>query len=73
VSQSLALAIPGGDDVRGAQLAGCCKHDVRVCDYGDTSGGADDEATAGVGSSIRRVLQTLCGRVHKLGQRRGSG
>jgi hypothetical protein len=34
----------GGGDIRGVQLAGCCKHAVGVCDDGDKAGGADDEA-----------------------------
>ncbi len=27
--------VPGGGDIRGVQLAGCCKHAVGVCDDGD--------------------------------------
>ncbi len=31
-----------GDDTRGVQLAGGCKHDVGVCDDGEKAGGEDD-------------------------------
>ena len=31
-----------GGDIRGVQLAGCCKHAVGVCNNGQRAGGADD-------------------------------
>jgi hypothetical protein len=34
----------GGGDMRGVQLAECCKHAVGVCDDGDKAGGASDGA-----------------------------
>ena len=51
----------GGGDIRGVQLAGCCKHAVGVRDDGDKAGGADDgSAAAAVGGDIRGVQLTGC-------------
>jgi hypothetical protein len=36
-----AAGVATGDDIRGVQLAGGCKHAVGVCDDGDKAGGAD--------------------------------
>ncbi len=32
----------GGGDMRGVQLAECCKHTVGICDDGDKTGAASD-------------------------------
>ncbi len=34
----------GGDDMRGVQLAECCKHAVGICDDGDKTGTPSDGA-----------------------------
>ena len=33
-----AGGVTGGGDIRGVQLAECCKHAVGVCDDGDKAG-----------------------------------
>ena len=45
----------GGDDIRGVQLAGCCKHTVGFCDDGDKTGGAD----GGAGGAGERMVGQL--------------
>ena len=52
----------GGDDIRGVQFTGCCKHGVGVCDDGDKAGGSDDGtvgpfATMGTKSGDRMMTQ----------------
>jgi hypothetical protein len=44
-----AAGVAGGGDVRGVQLAGCCKYAVGVCDDGGKAGRADDGAGGGAG------------------------
>jgi len=69
------------DDIRGVQLAGCCKHAVGVCD-GDKAGGANDGAAGEAGGgdiSLYREVQLAgyCkhavgrGRMRLWGQSRG--
>ena len=51
-----AGGVTGGGDIRGVQLAECCKHAVGVCDDGDKAGEADDGAAgAAVEGDIRGV------------------
>jgi hypothetical protein len=47
----------GGDDIRGVQLAGYCKHAVGVCDDGDKAGGADDGAAGAAGGGDIKGVQ----------------
>ena len=58
-----AAGTEGGGDIRGVQLAGCCKHEVVVWDYGDTAGRADEEV-----AKPPTDLYLHCGQ--KKGQRR---
>ncbi len=47
----------GGGDIRGVQLAECCKHAVGVCDDGVKAGGADDGAAGATGGDDIRGVQ----------------
>jgi hypothetical protein len=59
-----AVGAAGGGDIRGVQLAGCCKHAVGVCDDEEKARGTDD-GTAGAagGDDIRGVQRAGCFRV----------
>ena len=47
----------GGGDIRGVQLAECCKHAVGVCNNGDKAAGADDGSSGAAGGGDIRGVQ----------------
>ena len=51
--------VAGGGDIRGVQLAECCKHAVGVCDDGDKAGAADDGAAGAICRSWLRFSLLL--------------
>ena len=66
-SSSVVDGAAGGDDIRGVQLVGGCKHTVGVCDDGDKAGGADDEPAAVEDRGDIRGIQLAEGCKHVVG------
>jgi hypothetical protein len=70
--QDLAFAragAAGGGDIRGVQLAECCKHAVGVRDDGHKAGEADDGAAGAAGGDDIRGVQLAGGCKHAVGVR----
>jgi hypothetical protein len=62
-STSAGAGAAGGGDIRGVQLAGCCKHAVGVCDDGEKARGVDDGAAGGAGGGDIRGVQLEGGSI----------
>ncbi len=62
-----ASGVAGGGDIRGVQVAGCCKHSVGVCDDGGKAGGEDDGTSGVAGGDDTREVQVAGCCKHAVG------